>query len=64
MPGMTGVEVCQRSRRSCARRGDRIAAVTGWGTDADRKSTVGAGCDSHLVKPLAMAVLVAEIAIR
>jgi CheY-like chemotaxis protein/anti-sigma regulatory factor (Ser/Thr protein kinase) len=55
LPGMTGYEVA-RAIRSLPR-GDKpfVAAVTGWGTDEDRRKTSEAGCDVHLTKPIDLA---------
>jgi len=51
MPGMDGYEVARRLR---ARQGGAplsIVALTGWGQDEDRRRTLEAGFDHHLVKP-------------
>src|SRR5581483_12055665 len=52
MPGMDGYEVARRVQRLPAQRGVRLAALTGWGQQADRRRTAQAGFDHHLVKPV------------
>jgi len=53
LPGVGGHEVAKQIRRD--RNGDKIvlAALTGYGTDEDRKQSREAGFDYHLAKPLA-----------
>jgi len=52
LPGMDGLEVARRLRE--ADTGDRVflVAVTGYGQAADRRRTLDAGFDVHLVKPV------------
>jgi two-component system CheB/CheR fusion protein len=52
MAAMDGYEVAMRLRErpECARL--RIIAVTGWGQQEDRRRTLEAGFDVHLVKPV------------
>lgn len=52
MPLMDGCETCQRMRREPWGKDVRIVAVSGWGQDHDRKRSLEAGFDTHLVKPL------------
>jgi PAS domain S-box-containing protein len=52
MPGMDGYEVARRLRETPAFAGRAIAALTGWGQEADRRRTREAGFDHHLVKPV------------
>jgi two-component system CheB/CheR fusion protein len=52
MPGLDGYEVARRLRAMQGERRPRIVAVTGWGTEADRRRSQEAGFDLHLVKPL------------
>jgi two-component system CheB/CheR fusion protein len=52
LPGLDGYEVARRLREMEAARPLRIIAVTGWGTEADRRRSQEAGFDLHLVKPL------------
>jgi CheY-like chemotaxis protein len=52
MPDIDGYEVARRLRGLANLRRMRIVAVTGWGQDADRKRSMEAGFDLHLVKPV------------
>jgi PAS domain S-box-containing protein len=52
MPRMDGYEVCRRIRREDWGQGILMIAVTGWGQEQDRRRTVAAGFDVHLVKPV------------
>ena len=51
MPGMQGTEVAVQLRQ---RLGDKtmLVALTGYGSEADRRRTTAAGFDHHLVKPI------------
>ncbi|MDY3562637.1 PAS domain S-box protein [Gemmata sp. JC673] len=51
LPGMSGYEVAGRIRQSSELRSVRMAALTGWGQEEDRRRTKEAGFDHHLVKP-------------
>jgi signal transduction histidine kinase len=51
MPGMDGYEVARRIRANPANRDMALIALTGWGQDEDRKRSVAAGFNHHLVKP-------------
>ncbi len=51
LPGMDGVDVCRRVVDGMAVPPVMIA-LTGWGTESDRKRTVSAGFRHHLVKPI------------
>jgi CheY-like chemotaxis protein len=52
MPGMDGYEVARRLRHDERFSGLRIAALTGWGQDADRRQTRNRGFTHHLTKPV------------
>jgi signal transduction histidine kinase len=54
LPGMDGVEVCQRVQDLSNGSRPIMVALTGWGMDADRRRTGEAGFDHHLVKPVAL----------
>jgi len=54
MPGMDGCEVASRLRGTGGFGGVPIIAITGFGTDSDRRRTAAAGIDHHLVKPASM----------
>jgi signal transduction histidine kinase len=51
MPGMDGYEVARRIRANPENRQISLIALTGWGQDEDRKRSVAAGFNHHLVKP-------------
>jgi PAS domain S-box-containing protein len=51
MPGMTGYEVAKHLRADPTAQGIIIAALTGYGQDADRERSWDAGFDYHLTKP-------------
>ena len=52
MPGMDGYEVCRRLRERPELAGMVIVALTGWGSEHDRKRSQEAGFDHHLTKPV------------
>ena len=57
MPRLDGIETARRLRTVPGGETLYIAAVTGWGQDADRARTRDAGFDLHLVKPVDIEVL-------
>jgi PAS domain S-box-containing protein len=57
MPGMDGYEVARRLRHEPGLKNVRLAALTGWGQQEDRRRTAEAGFDYHLVKPVEPKVL-------
>jgi signal transduction histidine kinase len=57
LPGMDGVEVCQRVRERAREFRPLMVALTGWGKEEDRKRTATAGFDHHLVKPVKLDTL-------
>jgi CheY-like chemotaxis protein len=58
MPRMDGYEACRRIREQPWSRDMTIVAVTGWGQKDDRRRTLEAGFDHHVVKPVDPASLV------
>jgi CheY-like chemotaxis protein/anti-sigma regulatory factor (Ser/Thr protein kinase) len=52
MPGIDGIETARRIRTLPECQHLRMAALTGWGQEADRARTREAGFDWHLVKPI------------
>lgn len=52
MPGMNGLEVARRVRRSPQGDAVTLIALTGWGQEEDRRNSHEAGFDHHLVKPV------------
>jgi CheY-like chemotaxis protein len=62
MPGMNGYEVAQRIRADASLSPIRLIAVTGWGSDEDKRRALDAGFDAHLAKPVAWAAVEAVLA--
>lgn len=52
MPRANGYEVAARIRGEAWGRTITLVALTGWGQDADRRRSEGAGFDLHLTKPV------------
>jgi signal transduction histidine kinase/CheY-like chemotaxis protein len=52
MPGMDGFEVASQLRADHRHAGTVLVALTGWGTEEDKKRTRNAGFDFHVVKPV------------
>jgi CheY-like chemotaxis protein/nitrogen-specific signal transduction histidine kinase len=52
LPGLDGYEVAQYLRHDPLTASIRLIAVTGYGSEADRKRAQQAGFDTHLVKPV------------
>jgi CheY-like chemotaxis protein len=57
MPDIDGYEVTRRLRANEQVPDARIVAISGYGQAADREKSIAAGCDGHLVKPVAAADL-------
>jgi CheY-like chemotaxis protein/two-component sensor histidine kinase len=52
LPRMNGYEACRRIRSEAWGRDLVMVAVTGWGQDEDRRQSLDAGFDTHMVKPV------------
>lgn len=52
LPGMNGFDVARALRADAAFRDTTIVALTGWGSEDDRRKSKEAGCDDHLTKPV------------
>jgi two-component system CheB/CheR fusion protein len=52
LPGIDGYEIARRVRRDPHLRHAVLIALTGYGTDDDRRESKAAGFDHHLVKPV------------
>ncbi|MBP3955537.1 response regulator [Gemmata sp. G18] len=52
LPGMDGYEVARTLRAAPGSRATVLVALTGWGTEEDRKRSAEAGFDFHLTKPV------------
>jgi PAS domain S-box-containing protein len=61
LPGISGHEAARRIRELPGGRNLLLVAVSGWGQDADRARSLGAGFDHHLVKPVDIDVLQAML---
>ena len=59
MPRLNGYEACERIRAQPWGRHLRVVAVSGWGQQDDRRRSMQAGFDAHLVKPVAPEELLA-----
>ena len=54
LPVMDGYELARRLRELPELCNVRLIALTGYGTESDRRRSLEAGFDEHLVKPLAL----------
>ncbi len=61
LPGMNGYEVAKELRSRPEGKGMLIYAMTGYGQEEDRKRSLAAGFDGHLVKPVSSEELLAVI---
>lgn len=59
MPRLNGYEACERIRAQPWGQDLRLVAVSGWGQQDDRRRSMEAGFDAHLVKPVAPEELLA-----
>jgi PAS domain S-box-containing protein len=57
LPGLNGFEVARLIRQRPELGNVRLVAMTGYGQDADRRHSLEAGFDDHLVKPADFAML-------
>ena len=57
LPALDGYEVCRRIRQQAWGKGMALFALTGWGQEEDRRRSLAAGFDAHLVKPVLPATL-------
>lgn len=62
LPGMNGYEVARRLRSDGNLHDVVLVALTGWGTEEDRRKSIEAGFDCHLTKPIDQAALQEAIA--
>ena len=61
LPGLSGYEVARRLREHPEGHALRIYALTGYGQDEDRRRSLEAGFDGHIVKPVVPAELLALV---
>jgi CheY-like chemotaxis protein len=57
LPGMRGDEVARALRASSELRDTTLVALSGWGSAEDRASSLSAGFDRHLAKPIELPTL-------
>ena len=57
MPGMSGYELAGRIRADLGMRDARLIALSGFGTEDDRRRSAQSGFDAHIVKPIDPAAL-------
>jgi len=57
LPGLSGHEAAARIRKDLGLTRAYMVALSGYGTDEDRRKSMYAGFDSHMVKPLDPAAL-------
>jgi len=62
LPVLSGYEVCRRLREQSWGRDMQVIALTGWGQEEDRRKSLEAGFDGHLVKPVDYPALMALLA--
>jgi signal transduction histidine kinase/ActR/RegA family two-component response regulator len=62
MPAMNGYDVARSLRQQPGGDAMVIIAVTGWGQEEDRRRTIAAGFNSHLVKPVDLPSLARQLA--
>ena len=62
LPGSNGYEVAKRLREELEEEAMVIIALTGYGGKEDRRRTVAAGFDYHLVKPVDVETLIRHFA--
>ena len=54
MPRLNGLDATRRIRQEPWGKAVTIIALTGWGQEGDREQSREAGCNGHLVKPVAL----------
>jgi signal transduction histidine kinase len=52
LPDVSGYDVARRLRDDQAFRGTELIALSGWGTDEDKRKALAAGFNLHLTKPV------------
>jgi CheY-like chemotaxis protein len=52
LPGISGLDVARRFRMDPALANAFLVALTGWGTEDDKRTCLDAGFDMHLTKPV------------
>jgi CheY-like chemotaxis protein len=62
LPKLNGYDVCRRIREQPWGKNMVLVALTGWGTDEDRRLSKEAGFNHHMVKPVDFAGLMSLLA--
>jgi CheY-like chemotaxis protein len=62
LPGMNGYEVAKQIRQHPVLKGVVLVALTGYGQDSDRQTSLQAGFNHHLVKPARLAEMLKILA--
>jgi CheY-like chemotaxis protein len=57
LPGMDGYEVARRLQAEPSLDGVCLVALTGYGSESDRRRSTEAGINAHLVKPVQLDAL-------
>lgn len=57
LPKLNGYEVARRIRNGSSAHNRLLVALTGYGTDDDRRKSAAAGFDEHLLKPTSVTAL-------
>jgi CheY-like chemotaxis protein len=57
MPDMSGLEVAEQIRKRFGPDQVRLIAMTGWGTNEDKRRSLLSGFDFHLTKPVTLDAL-------
>ena len=52
LPGLNGYETAREIRKQSGVRHPALVALSGWGQDDDRRRSIEAGFDAHVVKPV------------
>ena len=52
LPRMNGYEACRRIRQEPWGKDLVLVALTGWGQEEDRRQSIDAGFDAHVIKPV------------
>lgn len=62
LPKLNGLEVCRHVREQSWGKGILVVAISGWGQEEDRRKSLEAGFDHHLVKPADPSALIELLA--
>lgn len=57
LPGLDGFEVCRRIKNDPELQAAQVVVITGYAGNEYREEALAAGCDMHLVKPVAPKLL-------